>query len=703
VLVTRPTPTRRLTRLAAATAFALVATVLPFGVTMQAVPALVTAAEPSLAPSPAPSDLVSVITPDPAQTPDASPVATPDVTPDPIPAETAVPTATPAPAPGTDPSPSADPAPTADPATAPSADPGASPDPGASAGPADSPAPTPDATPEPSPIQYELSPGQQAGRGIGAAVPIYRLKLPAINVGAEATSPHTGYSLDGPDCALCHSAHTGQSTAIVRNATQAGICYSCHDGSGATSDVKAQFAAVPANNAAQDVYYSHPVGDSSASLHVLDSDNEFAGTLDRHAVCADCHSPHQATNARPAQSTTGWTAPGSISGAQAVAVANGTGGSAPTYTLKTGNTVTYEYQLCLKCHSGWTTLPTRSTTKPSQWALDKGVEINPANTSVHPVEAPGRNVTAQMAGSLAGTSPFKAWNFSVDSTIRCTSCHGDPATVNQTPSGTPKTPAAGAVEGSHASPNRGLLIAPYRDRVLKPAGEAYSSTDFALCYLCHAERPFVDPNSGTTAPDTSFTLHGAHMTQLGASVGGGTSIDTAGAGEGEALCAECHFRIHSTAIAYKIGDTEPTARTTGLPGLVNFAPNVQGVLSVTPTWSQPGANGRGSCTLTCHGFQHLSSNTTYVTAPAAGFTASPTTGAAGPTGLDVTFTDASHYISGATGTWSWTFGDGGVSTLQSPSHTYAAAGTYTVSLTVTRTSGGLSSTLARTGYITVTP
>jgi hypothetical protein len=213
----------------------------------------------------------------------------------------------------------------------------------------------------------------------------------------------------------------------------------------------------------------------------------------------------------------------------------------------------------------------------------------------------------------------------------------------------------------------------------------------------------VDPNAGTTAPDTSFTLHGAHMTQLGAVPGGGTSIDTPGAGEGEALCAECHFRTHSTAIAYKVGDTAPTARTTGSQSLVNFAPDVQGVLSVLPTWSQPGANGRGSCTLTCHGFQHLSSNTTYVTAPAAGFTASPTSGAAGPTGLVVTFTDASRYISGTTGTWAWTFGDGGVSALQSPTHTYVAAGTYTVTLTVTRTAGSLSSTLTRTSYITVTP
>lgn len=42
--------------------------------------------------------------------------------------------------------------------------------------------------------------------------------------------------------------------------------------------------------------------------------------------------------------------------------------------------------------------------------------------------------------------------------------------------------------------------------------------------------------------------------------------------------------------------------------------------------------------------------------------------------------------------WYWIFGDGGTSTLQNPSHTYVAQGTYTVSLIIT-TSGGCTDTL----------
>jgi PKD repeat protein len=40
----------------------------------------------------------------------------------------------------------------------------------------------------------------------------------------------------------------------------------------------------------------------------------------------------------------------------------------------------------------------------------------------------------------------------------------------------------------------------------------------------------------------------------------------------------------------------------------------------------------------------------------------------------------------ATG-YSWTFGDGGTANEAEPAHTYAAAGTYTVQLTVTNASG----------------
>ena len=52
--------------------------------------------------------------------------------------------------------------------------------------------------------------------------------------------------------------------------------------------------------------------------------------------------------------------------------------------------------------------------------------------------------------------------------------------------------------------------------------------------------------------------------------------------------------------------------------------------------------------------------------------------------LQVDFTDGS---TGAVTAWSWDFGDGNTSTMQNPTHTYAAAGTYNACLTTTDNCG----------------
>lgn len=61
-------------------------------------------------------------------------------------------------------------------------------------------------------------------------------------------------------------------------------------------------------------------------------------------------------------------------------------------------------------------------------------------------------------------------------------------------------------------------------------------------------------------------------------------------------------------------------------------------------------------------------------------------------GLSVSFTNTSTDTGGTITGYAWTFGDGGTSTSASPSHTYAAAGTYTVNLQVTDSTGATSST-----------
>ena len=132
---------------------------------------------------------------------------------------------------------------------------------------------------------------------------------------------------------------------------------------------------------------------------------------------------------------------------------------------------------------------------------------------------------------------------------------------------------------------------------------AYDAGDFALCYVCHGQAPF-GPAASTIPADaasqTNFKYHSKHLTGVAGKGSPGTDIDTAGDGGGNAICAECHFRLHST--TNKVGAQVLTGDQSTGSRLVNFAPNVTafgGVISWTST-----GTGSGSCTLTCHTVAH---------------------------------------------------------------------------------------------------
>ncbi len=164
---------------------------------------------------------------------------------------------------------------------------------------------------------------------------------------------------------------------------------------------------------------------------------------------------------------------------------------------------------------------------------------------------------------------------------------GDPPTLN--------SPASNVRLAPHSSRYRSLLIADYRSRELKPRNEAYSSNDFSLCYLCHSEAPF-STNSQDPRADTYYRLHGLHLTgiPLWGSVGNGLDINTPGAGQGNAVCAECHFETHSTKLAPWAGNQNNSSG-------VNFGPNVLPRDGAPyPYWDV----NTQTCTLTCHGKDH---------------------------------------------------------------------------------------------------
>lgn len=432
------------------------------------------------------------------------------------------------------------------------------------------------------------------------AAPRYRLAIAVPTIpgtqaplNAPGTSPHVpDVSLVSDTCAICHRTHVAQGPTLLTSGTpQSTLCFSCHDGTGSDLNTKAQYDAAPANNSTTRSYYRHDA--TVPTTHTLAQGNEFGGVSNRHSECGDCHNPHNATTGDSTQTTTGWTVAGRNATISGVSVVNSTTpGAPPTYTFldgAVGSQPTREYQICFKCHSGFTTLDSNAGQPFSAYVLDKAIELNPANESYHPVEEAGTNATTAMGLSLDGTSPYKQWNFATNSTIRCVNCHGDPQKYNAT---TP--PAAGSDLAPHTSQFRGILIQGYKDRVLRTATEAYGAADFALCYVCHAEEPFT--NSPSTR--TNFRYHRLHSLGLmGAGDNASTDINTAGAGQGNAICAECHFRIHSTALR--------TGTQGAYTRLVNFAPNVtastdRGVLEFAPR----SGTTSGTCTLTCHGQDH---------------------------------------------------------------------------------------------------
>jgi hypothetical protein len=359
---------------------------------------------------------------------------------------------------------------------------------------------------------------------------------------------------------------------LTESVPQSTLCFTCHDGTGSMYNVAGEYAdpTIPANDPSTSSFYSHlpPV----PSNHTNAREDEFAGVLNRHAECSDCHNPHSMSAIGAAPTGSGWLASGALQGTAGV--------SAPPAWR---DPLVYEYELCLKCHSSYTQL--LGYGQPSEQKHDKASELNPANASYHPLGAPGKNTTTEMENSLAGGS---LWQFTTASVIRCQNCHANSALLG------PGTPAWDGKLAPHASRNRSLLLANYRDRDLKPSFEAYNRPDFELCYLCHSAAPF-ETQTQEQRGDTNFRLHGLHTNNIYEAGNGGVDIDNLGAGEGNAICAECHFNLHSTSSAPYAGNRNYTRG-------VNFAPNVEPRTGLgNPQWSGPSSR---TCALVCHGEDH---------------------------------------------------------------------------------------------------
>ena len=198
-----------------------------------------------------------------------------------------------------------------------------------------------------------------------------------------------------------------------------------------------------------------------------------------------------------------------------------------------------------------------------------------------------------------------------------------------------------------------------------------------------------------------------------------TPLISAIVGTGVPVSASAVFPVKTGQFAVTNGGTSPVADFTAAPTTTTTGTNVAFTDTSTgsPTiWSWTFGDGgtstsqnpthpysaAGSYTVTLTATNASGSTmrtrTNYISvsapAPVADFSANKTSAAVGE---PVTFTDIS---TGSPTAWAWTFGDGGTAnTGPVISHAYAAAGTFTVTLTVTTASG--QSSVTKLNYIVV--
>ena len=182
---------------------------------------------------------------------------------------------------------------------------------------------------------------------------------------------------------------------------------------------------------------------------------------------------------------------GNTIGAYTVTATSGTlSGSPVTFTATaTTNTgaytvvaaATYEYQICLKCHSGYAWLPGSPPKgiSPNGSALtpvetDQAQEFSPMNMSGHPIVTgldnyPNSLVVGGKKGLLAAA--MKApWNVNVgQQTMSCTDCHNTDA-------------AAPAAQGPHGSAAQFILRGPNANNWPNVQNTAFSTS---WCANCH--------------------------------------------------------------------------------------------------------------------------------------------------------------------------------------------------------------------------
>lgn len=419
--------------------------------------------------------------------------------------------------------------------------------------------------------------------------------VPSLNESGWTAAIHNAaLSTFGGSCLDCHDSGHGSNKVkllypwdvaaadpdplaptVDPNRQEERFCYYCHTAAGPGTNVQTAFSAYT-NTATS--FYKHdvsPTGGPHQADEVLGT--QFGGA-NRHVECGDCHSPH----VDAAGTATAPTVKPQNKGASGVEPVYG-GVGAPirfNFLTQTAN----EYQVCMKCHSSYTTLPTylpdgwgctvnngctrtiianglrkltSASTSQVKDTRDMAEAFNPSNPSYHPLLAVGKNTTMPTGGFVTG--------WTINSRVYCSDCH------------TNATPATGGT-GTHGSPLLHILDGSAAgdtnySTVLTTSGNDPVVPSTEICFKCHDYATYViSPATTNTRFQDGSNLHSEHMS-------GGLTMAT---------CYTCH-NSHGSQQDHLINfDVSVVTPNAGRNSLTAFTPSATG----------------GTCALACHGKGH---------------------------------------------------------------------------------------------------
>ncbi len=317
---------------------------------------------------------------------------------------------------------------------------------------------------------------------------------------------HGGASLQ---CIDCHEKHGSQYPNLLKYAedtdTVNGNCLRCHGGAaGSPANAPNVKPDLTRTGSPSTDRYRHPTLFKSGQ-HSNTEDYANKPLAERHAECTDCHDPHAEDNT-PANAPF---APGPLKNVSGVGMTYGTTPwTAPTFSFKPA--ITYQYELCIKCHSSYSWGNTPPTPAGSITQTDTAVEFNPNNPSYHAVVGPSKTNFGKYATDSAGRTWTKT------DRLYCEDCHSS---------------GASNVKGPHGSNYWYILKGPWTRNTGAEGigGTGSANTQSHLCFQCHDYNFYASgADRGSAANRSAF------------SGGGDYNMHAEHSGRG---CTSCHSAV----------------------------------------------------------------------------------------------------------------------------------------------------------------